>query len=146
MNALQKFAEEHGYDEGSPRVKKLLLDAVQEQLGDKGKAVLANRFTARYNPKGVEWDVSITGMTDSPNDYIVVTLEVCPAFWDNTQNLYTLKAEYCDSNDRTLDSVQAPDGDYDVMQLIQSCINFVEGSRKRKGESKLKIRVHERHA
>lgn len=146
MNALQRFAEKHGFDEWSPRVKKMLLDAVQEQLGDKGKAVLANRFTARYNPKGVEWSVTIrSDMTVLPDDYIVVSLEVCPPMYYNPKETHTLKVEYCNSDDRTMVGRQACVGDYDIMPLIQSCIEDMSESvpRKRKSECKLKIRVHE---
>lgn len=148
MNALQKFAEEHGYDQSSKSLEKMLMNAVQEQLGNEGKAVLANRFTGMYNKNEVDWDVSITGMTKEPGSFIVMSLAVYPAYWDKSINFYIPTIKYYNSDDRELDSQQVPHspgvGQWDIMPTIHNVINRVEGSRyKRKGESKLKIRVHE---
>lgn len=130
MNAIQKFAEEHGAD-NSASLEKTFQDAVQSVIGDKGTVGGAWCYEGSNDYGYNDWEASITGLDGMlPTDEIVIVLST------NLKNgKQWLGGRYMDDAETI---AEAPDSEerFDPTPIIDKLLAEVQKKRSNKAEAK----------
>lgn len=132
MNAIEKFAKEHGAEyEDEKTLAPLFKKAVQDTIGNIGKVPQAWTYTGSNNYGYVDWEASVVDVDGMiPGDEIVIVLST------NLENGHSwIGGRYMDENDTIaeLDYVEDP---FDAVSLINKLMSAVQKERSSKGESK----------
>lgn len=130
MNAIQKFAEEHGAD-NSASLEKTFQDAVQSVIGDKGTVGGAWCYEGSNDYGYNDWEASITGLDGMlPTDEIVIVLST-----DLDNGKQWLAGRYMDDAE-TIAETADNEEQFDPIPLIDQLLAEVKKQRSSKGESK----------
>lgn len=129
MNAIQKFAEEHGADVGH-EFEKGYQDAVQSVIGDKGTAINAWWYD---NTEYVDWWSEVRGIEGmAPNTYIVVVLST-----DVSNGSQWLSVYYRDEEGNDLcNPVDGGTDNFDPLPLIDKVLKKGESKKSEAAEVK----------
>ena len=132
MNAIEKFAKEHGAEyEDEKTLAPLFKEAVQSVIGKKGTVRQAWTYTGSDSYGYVDWEASVIGVDGMlPEDEIVVVLST-----DLDDGQSWISGRYMDEYDTIaeLDSIKDP---FDAVSLIDKLMSAVQKERSSKGESK----------
>lgn len=138
MNAIEKFAREHGA-EYNPDLETKFKDAVQSVIGNKGKVVDAWSYNNSvpgddyHTSSGyIDWWSEIRGMDGmTPNTYIVICLSTDLEFMSQWLTCF-----YRDENGNDLTTDYSGDvGKFDPFPLIDKCLKQAGKSESKKPES-----------
>lgn len=132
MNAIEKFAKEHGAEyEDKKTLAPLFKKAVQDTIGNIGKVPQAWTYTGSNNYGYVDWEASVVDVDGMiPGDEIVIVLST------NLENGHSwIGGRYMDEYDTIaeLDSIGDP---FDAVSLINKLMSEVQDERSSQGESK----------
>lgn len=137
MNAIEKFAREHGA-EYNPDLETKFKDAVQSVIGNKGKVVDAWSYNNSvpgddyHTSLGyIDWWSEIRGMDGmAPNTYIVICLSTDLEFMSQWLTCF-----YRDENGNDLTTDYSGDvGNFDPFPLIDKCLKQAGKSESKKNE------------
>ena len=129
MNAIQKFAEEHGTDD-SESLEQAFKSAVQSVIGNKGKVIDA------WNDGGSEgycdWHCSVKGVDGmAPNTEFMLTLTT------NEQNGRSwLACQYDNDDCDILGDAEGIVGEFDPLPLFNKCLGKSESKKSEAAEVK----------
>lgn len=130
MNAIQKFAEEHGAD-SSASFGKTFQDAVQSVIGDKGTVGGAWCYDGSNDYGYNDWEASITGLDGMlPTDEIVIVLST-----DLDNGTQWLSGRYMDDVE-TIAEASDSDEQFDPTPIINQLLAEVQKERSSKAEAK----------
>ena len=134
MNAIEKFAKEHGAEyEDEKTLAPLFKKAVQSVIGKKGKVRQAWTYTGSNEYGYVDWEASVVGVDGMmPEDEIVIVLTT-----DLDDGNSWVCGRYMDENDTIAEVDDTPTDDpFDAVSVIDKLMSEVREERSSKGESK----------
>ena len=134
MNAIEKFAKEHGAEyEDEKTLAPLFKKAVQSVIGKKGKVRQAWTYTGSNEYGYVDWEASVVGVDGMmPEDEIVIVLTT-----DLDDGNSWVCGRYMDENDTIAEVDDTPTDDpFDAVFVIDKLMSEVREERSSKGESK----------
>lgn len=134
MNAIEKFAKEHGAEyEDEKTLAPLFKKAVQSVIGKKGKVRQAWTYTGSNEYGYVDWEASVVGVDGMmPEDEIVIVLTT-----DLDDGNSWVCGRYMDEYDTIAEVDDTPTDDpFDAVSVIDKLMSEVREERSSKGESK----------
>lgn len=134
MNAIEKFAREHGAEyEDEKTLAPLFKKAVQSVIGKKGKVRQAWTYTGSNEYGYVDWEASVVGVDGMmPEDEIVIVLTT-----DLDDGNSWVCGRYMDEYDTITEVDDTPTDDpFDAVSVIDKLMSEVREERSSKGESK----------
>lgn len=132
MNAIEKFAKEHGADY-SKKMAPLYKKAVQDTIGDIGKVRQAWTYTGSDEYGYVDWEASVVKVDGMlPEDEIVIVLST-----DLENGQSWICGRYMDEYDTIVELDETSIGDpFDAVAMINELMAAVQDERSSQGESK----------
>ena len=134
MNAIEKFAKEHGAEyEDEKTLAPLFKKAVQDTIGNIGKVPQAWTYTGSDEYGYVDWEASVVDVDGMiPGDEIVIVLST-----DLENGHSWIGGRYMDENDTIVELDETSIGDpFDAVAMINELMAAVQDERSSQGEAK----------